>query len=53
MIIMLPAALLALAPALAVAHDGPAGHLHPHGAEGVALALAAAAVAWVVLRRAR
>ncbi|HET9070243.1 MAG TPA: peptidase M23 [Amaricoccus sp.] len=42
-----------LAPA-AFAHEG--GHLHPHGAEGgllamAAAALAAAVLAWLVLRR--
>jgi hypothetical protein len=42
-----------LAPA-AFAHEGP--HLHPHGAEGGVLAmgaaaLAAAVLAWLVLRR--
>jgi len=48
-------AALILAPAAALAHEGPAGHAHPHGLEGLALvAVAAVAVAviWAV-RRAR
>lgn len=43
------AALLALAPAAALADGGPAGHAHPHGIEGalIAAVLAAAAI-WAV-----
>jgi len=48
---LFPLALLAAAPAFA--HDGPAGHAHPHGIEGVALALVAVAVAWGVTRLVR
>lgn len=43
---LIPLALLAATPALA--HGGPEGHAHPHGFEGVALALVALGVAWGV-----
>lgn len=42
-----------LAPVAALAHAGPEGHMHPHGIEGVALALGAVAVAWFALKRAK
>lgn len=47
-------AALVLAPAVALAHSGPAGHAHPHGIEGLALlalAVAAAVLAWRRVRR--
>jgi hypothetical protein len=43
--IMLAAALAAV-PALA--HEGPAVHAHPHGAEAIAIGLAVAALAWLL-----
>lgn len=46
--------LAALAPAAALAHNGPAGHAHPHGAEGLAIGLAVIALAaWLAWRRSR
>lgn len=46
--IAIPASLL---PALALAHEGPAGHAHPHGMEAAALAaLALAAVGLLIWR---
>lgn len=48
------AAVFALIPAAALAHDGPPGHLHPHGIEVMILgALALVAGAVVVWRRSR
>ena len=50
------AAVFALIPVAALAHDGPPGHLHPHGIEVMilgALALALVAGAVVVWRRTR
>lgn len=47
------AAIAALLPAVALAHDGPAGHAHPHGIEGVLLVALAAAglIAWRAFKR--
>ena len=36
---LLPAALVAMLPSLAIAHDG--GHLHPHGSEPMVLLIGA------------
>lgn len=47
------AAVLAGAPSLVLAHAGPGGHLHPHGLEGIALALGLVALAWILWRAAR
>jgi hypothetical protein len=52
------AVLMMLAPGPALAHDGGAGHLHPHGlpegwALGFALAGAAGAFAWGLIRERR
>jgi hypothetical protein len=48
---LIPLFLLAATPAFA--DNGPAGHAHPHGLEGVLLGLVALAVAWGVWRAAR
>ena len=47
--------LAALAASPAAAHELPSAHMHPHGAETVAIGLAAvlAGVAWLVWRRGR
>jgi hypothetical protein len=43
-----------LAPTLARAHEGPAGHAHPHGLEAAVLAVAAVAViGWLVWKATR
>jgi hypothetical protein len=52
------AVLTMLAPGAALAHDGGAGHLHPHGllegwALGFALLGAAGALVWGVIRERR
>ena len=47
------ATLLALLPATALAHEGPEGHGHPHGLEGLALGAAALVIGWLVWRIAR
>jgi len=47
------ATLLALFPATALAHGGPAGHAHPHGIEGLALAIGAVVLGWLIWRIAR
>ena len=50
----IPFVLALLAPTAAAAHEGPAGHAHPHGLEGVALAVAAVAViGWLVWKATR
>lgn len=48
---LIPLAILAASPAFA--DNGPAGHAHPHGVEGVALALVALGVAWGVWKLVR
>ena len=45
--------LLVVAPTAAIAHDGPLPHSHPHGLEILALAMAAAAVGWLVWKLSR
>ena len=45
--------LFILAPTMASAHGGPAGHAHPHGLEGVAIALVLAGTGWVVWKLSR
>ena len=45
--------LFILAPTLALADGGQAGHAHPHGIEGAALALAVAGIGWVVWKLSR
>lgn len=47
------ATLAILAPAAALAHAGPEGHAHPHGAEGIALAVLLAAAGWAAWRALR
>lgn len=46
------AALAALLPTAALAHEGPEGHLHPHGIEGLLIAAALIGGIWL-FRRAR
>jgi hypothetical protein len=46
------ARLAVLVPLPALADAGPAGHTHPHGLEGILLALTLACVAWAVWRMA-
>ncbi len=45
--------LLLLLPTAALAHDGPAGHGHPHGVESVIGAAFAIALCWGVWRLTR
>ncbi|MGR3783597.1 MAG: hypothetical protein ACU0DT_20310 [Albimonas sp.] len=47
------AALIALAPAAAVAHAGPEGHLHPHGVETLVFAALAVGAVWAARRALR
>ncbi len=34
----------------ALAHDGPAGHAHPHGLEAAGIALVVAGLGWLAWR---
>ncbi|MEM9762510.1 MAG: hypothetical protein AAF968_08385 [Pseudomonadota bacterium] len=43
-------AIAVLAPSLALAHGGPAGHSHPHGSEALLL-FGAAALGFLIIRR--
>lgn len=53
MIRLAAAAALALSPAAAFAHAGPAGHAHPHGIETLAFAALAVAAVWAARRALR